>query len=88
MDIKIGLYMFVVAVLLNMISSETMCSLEVEEKQQYTLRDGSNVYVRPCSYSGWRKFLVPFLALCSAISLGLGTYMDIMKVTAWFMRPR
>lgn len=68
-----------------MLSSELLCSLEKLEKKAYIKEDGHPVYVRACNNSGWRRFAVPALIMCTGASLGCAWYFKIMKITNDFM---
>jgi hypothetical protein len=83
-----GLPMFIAAICLNMIASETMCHLEVKPKKSVLeAADGGSVYVRPNDRSGWRKVVVPILLLLNAILLVYVIQAPIMQLTAFFMIP-
>jgi len=69
-QVHAGLPLFIGAIILNMIASETLCSLEKRERKTYIKHDGHPVYVRAMENSGWRKVVVPLLIICTAISLG------------------
>ena len=83
-----GLPMFIVAICLNMITSEAMCGLEVKPKMK-VLRgpDGKPVCVRPNDNSRWRKVAVPLLLVLTTAAYICAVSMEIMATTAWFMVP-
>lgn len=81
-----GLPIFIGAICLNMLCSETMCSLEVIKKEKYVYSDGSFVKIRPYHNSGWRKAAVPLLIFSTFGTLFCALYFPCMKLTASFMR--
>jgi len=69
-----------------MISSELLCALEKLEKKTFIKEDGHPVYVRAYQNSGWRRFAVPALIICTGAALGCAWQFHIMKLTNDFMK--
>ena len=80
-----GLPMFIAAIVMNMIVSESMCHLEQKPKKRVLVSpDGGSVYVSPNDNSSWRKVVVPILLLLNAVGLVLAISSHIMRLP-WFM---
>jgi uncharacterized paraquat-inducible protein A len=79
----VGLSLFIAAIFLNMICSETMCWLEKVEKKEDTAE--GNKKVQPAKNSGWRKKCVPILMIATAVLLGCSWCIPFMHLESLFL---
>jgi len=80
-----GLPMFIAAIIINMVCSETMCWLEKSEETEGENTE-DEIKVRPAQNSGWRSVVVPILMLGTAGTLVCGWYFPFLKLTAKFLK--
>jgi len=82
-DVKLGLYLFMGAILLAMTTGEVMAYLH--ERAESPPELPTDRRPRPSLGSGWRRFAVPVLLLGSFLSLGIAIELPFLKITAWYL---
>jgi hypothetical protein len=84
-----GLPVFITSIFLNMVVSETMCSLEVKEKfDTFVDLDGAKVFIRPLTSHITMMIAFPLLWLATGACLACSWYYPFLQLTATFMKPR
>ena len=76
----IGLPIYICAIIINMIVSETMCSLEITDRRRYTPK-----MIRPLTISTWRWIVVSGLIGSAAVTLIGAWFLPFLKLTAVFL---
>ena len=82
-DVRPGLYLFLVAILLAMSTGEFMAVLH--EKTESHPKLSTTKARRPSIGSGWRRLAVPALLLGSLASLLVAVELPFLKITAWYL---
>ena len=82
-DVRPGLYLFLVAILLAMSTGEFMAVLH--EKTEHHPKLSTTRARRPSIGSGWRRLAVPALLLGSLASLVVAVELPFLKITAWYL---
>ena len=82
-DVKLGLYLFMAAILLSMSTGEVMAYLHEQAESPPELPTDRRP--RASLGSGWRRIAVPLLLLGSFVSLGIAIELPFLKITAWYL---
>ncbi|RPG14475.1 MAG: hypothetical protein CBC32_000265 [Proteobacteria bacterium TMED72] len=82
-DVKPGLYLFLLAILMAMSTGEFMAVLHERTENLPELSDTKTK--RPSVGSGWRRIAVPALLLGSLASLAIALELPFLKITAWYL---
>jgi paraquat-inducible protein A len=82
-DVRPGLYLFLLAILLAMSTGEFMAVLH--EKTESHPKLSTTRARRPSIGSGWRRLAVPALLLGSLASLLVALELPFLKITAWYL---
>ncbi|MFB0985399.1 MAG: paraquat-inducible protein A, partial [Phycisphaerales bacterium] len=82
-DVRPGLYLFLVAILLAMSTGEFMAVLH--EKTEHHPKLSTMKARRPSIGAGWRRLAVPALLLGSLASLLVALELPFLKITAWYL---
>ena len=79
----VGLPLFLLAICLSMVCSETMLSLQLRSEPAPPIVKPEPV--RPAEKSGFRMIVVPLLILLSAVALVTAVGLPYIKITEWFL---
>jgi paraquat-inducible protein A len=82
-EVRPGLYLFLLAILLAMSTGEFMAVLH--EQTEFHPKLSTTKARRPSIGSGWRRLAVPALLLGSFASLLVALELPFLKITAWYL---
>ena len=84
-----GLPVFITSIFLNMVCSETMCSLEIKQKfDTFIGVTGAKVYIRPLTSNIIMMIAFPLMWGSTGAMLGCALYYPFLGLTASFMKQR
>lgn len=82
-DVKLGLYLFMGAIMVSMGTGEVMSYLHEQAESPPDLPTDRRP--APSIGSGWRRVVVPILLLGSFFSLLTAVELPFLKITAWYL---